>query len=220
MSVDRQLTEKKALQILSGDDPTFPHIQAVVNRYRQAEAQTSIQIPKYIWHDAKNDVLWIEDLGKMKTLSQILLQDATVEATHIQEFATVLGAFLSELFQATANPPEPWIAQTTTKDSLSLYTYLTEMVLNNCREIGDITEVEALVLSERAGEALRAKAVAEDVCLGMVDFWPGNILVELGEFGRCGLIDWEYFGLTSASSELGMLRKLLFYLFIAMNFNS
>jgi hypothetical protein len=84
------------------------------------------------------------------------------------------------------------------------------MVLKNCREIGDITEAEALVLSERAGNALCAKAEAEDVCLGMVDFWPGNILVELGEFGRCGLIDWEYFGLTSASSELGMLRKLLF----------
>lgn len=209
MSVNRQLTEKKALQILSGDDSAFPHIQAVVNRYRQAgETHTSIQIPKHIWHDAENNVLWIEDLGNMKSLSQILLLDAAVETAHIQEFATVLGGFLSELFQATANPPEPWIAQATSKDSLSLYTYLTEMVLKKCRELGDITEAEALVLSERSGQALCARAEAEDVCLGMTDFWPGNILVELGEFGRCGLIDWEYFGLTSASSELGMLRKL------------
>jgi hypothetical protein len=125
MSVDRQLVEKKALQILSGDDPTFPHIQAVVNRYRQAgDTHTSIQIPKYIWHDAENNVLWIEDLGKMKILSQILLQDddTAVEATHIQEFAAVLGGFLSELFQATANPPEPWITQTTSTESLSACT--------------------------------------------------------------------------------------------------
>jgi hypothetical protein len=212
MSVDRQSTEKKALRILSGDDPMFPHIQAIVNRYRQAgETHTSVQleIPRYIWHDTENDVLWIEDLGKMKTLSQVLLMDAAVEAPHIQEFATVLGGFLSELFQATANPPEPWITQTTSPNALSLYHYLTRMVVKNCREIGDIAEAEALVLSERAGQALRAKAEAEDVCLGMVDFWPGNVLIELGEFGRCGLIDWEYFGLTSASSELGMLRKLL-----------
>jgi len=223
MSVDRQLTEKKALQILSGDDPTFPHIQAVVNRYRQAgEMHTSVQleIPRYIWHDTENDVLWIEDLGKMKTLSQILLLDAAIEAAHIQEFAIVLGGFLSELFQATANPPEPWIAQTTSPNSLSLYHYLTGMVVKNCREIGNITEAEALVLSERAGNALLAKAEAEDVCLGMVDFWPGNILVELGEFGRCGLIDWEYFGLTSASSELGMLRKLPFSLLSPSIFKS
>lgn len=209
MSVDRQLTEKTALQVLSRDDPTFPRIQAVVNRYHQVgETHTSIQIPRYIWHDDENDVLWIEDLGNMKTLSQILLLDAVIETAHIQEFATVLGRFLSEFFQATANPPEPWIAQTTSPESHSLYHYLTTLVLKNCREIGDVTEAEALVLSERAGEAWRAKAEAEDVCLGMVDFWPGNILVELGEFGRCGLIDWEYFGLTSASSELGMLRKL------------
>ena len=225
MSVDRQSTEKKALRILSGDDPAFPHIQAVVNRYRQAgDAHTSIQIPKYIWHDAQNDMLWVEDLGKMKILSEILLVDSAVEVAHIQEFATVLGRFLSELFQATANPPEPWIADTTSPNSLSLYHYLTTMVLKNCRDIGDITEAEALVLSERAGNALRAKAEAKDVCLGMVDFWPGNVLVELGEFGRCGLIDWEYFGLTSASSELGMLRKplpfFLFFFFCAKYFKS
>ncbi|KIM42772.1 hypothetical protein M413DRAFT_123435 [Hebeloma cylindrosporum] len=217
MSVDRQLTEKKALQIFSGDDSTFPPvqaavIQALVDRYRQmgtigTSASVRINIPRYIWHDAKNNVIWIEDLGQMKTLSQILLQDSdpALETTHIQEFAAVLGRFLSELFQATANPPEPWITHATSTDSLSLYHYLTGLVLKNCREFGDITEAEAVVLSERAGRALRAKAEAEDVCLGMVDFWPGNILVELGAFGRCGLIDWEYFRLTSASSELGML---------------
>ena len=214
MSVDRQLTEKTALRTLSGEDSgaNFPHIQALVNRYRQAGTRTTIQIPRYIWHDAENNVLWIEDLGEMKTLSQILLLDGdtAVEASDIQEFATVLGEFLCELFQATANPPDYWVAQATSPESLNLYNYLTGMVLQNFRKVGDITEAEAIILSERAEKALLTKAEAEDVCLGMVDFWPGNILVEPGQFGRCGLIDWEYFGLTSASSELGMLRKLLF----------
>jgi len=222
MSVDRQLTEKTALRILSGEDSgaNFPHIQAVVNRYRQAGTRTSIQIPRYIWHDMENDVLWIEDLGEMKTLCQILLLDgeAAVEASHIQEFATVLGEFMSELFQATANPPDYWVAQANSPESLSLYNYLTGMVLQIFREVENMTKAEALLLSERAENALLTKAEAEDICLGMVDFWPGNILVEPGQFGRCGLIDWEYFGLTSASSELGMLRKLLVFLYIAIIF--
>lgn len=212
MSVDRQLREKKALQTLSGNDSIFPQMQAVVDKYRQVGTQTCIQIPRFIWHDAEKNVLWMEDLGTMKTLSQFLLDndDKVVETAHIQEFAAVLGRFLSDFFQATASPPEPWIAETTSTDSLGLYDYIAGMIRENCREIGGVADAEALVLSERVRMALCAKAEAEDICLGMVDFWPESILVELGECGRCGLIDWEYFGVTSASRELGMLRKLLF----------
>jgi len=45
----------------------------------------------------------------------------------------------------------------------------------------------------------------------MVDLWPGNILIDSD--GNVGLVDWEYFGLSSAGSEIGMLGEPLSALF-------
>ena len=44
----------------------------------------------------------------------------------------------------------------------------------------------------------------QEQCFGMVDLWPGSILV--GD-SFLGLVDWEYAGKSSAGSELGMLSK-------------
>ena len=54
-------------------------------------------------------------------------------------------------------------------------------------------------------------------CLGMVDFWTESVLIGKenddndttnSRSCQCGLVDWEYFGVSSAASELGMFRKL------------
>ena len=56
-------------------------------------------------------------------------------------------------------------------------------------------------LAERVSKDLKSNRSVEP-CLGMVDFWPGNILIN--SQGDCALVDWEYFGRSAASSELGM----------------
>jgi thiamine kinase-like enzyme len=64
----------------------------------------------------------------------------------------------------------------------------------------------AELLTERVNQALQSNGTVEP-CLGMVDLWPGNILID--SHCNVGLVDWEYFGLSTASSELGMLGELL-----------
>lgn len=204
MSTDRQLVEKRALQILAGDDIEFPETKRLV---RGGEAE--VHIPKLIWHDEESNVLWIEDLGKMNTLSEVLLvEEETDLETNIEKVAAELGAFLFKFYSTTSNPPTSFIADMAkVSDRSRIHNFLVDAALTNLRGAG---VEDAKILSERVRDSFD-KSDAADVtkCLGMGDFWPENILVDLGDPDniapiKCGLVDWEYFGVSDAPSELGM----------------
>ncbi|KAF8185121.1 kinase-like domain-containing protein [Pholiota molesta] len=204
MSVDRQLVEKRAFQILAGEDAEFPEAKNIGH----GDA-AKVHIPKLIWHDEETNVLWIEDLGNLKTLSEIILseEDTGLEA-NIERVGAELGAFLFEFFSMTSDPPTSFIAyMAKVSDRSGIYDYLADVVLKN---LGDAGVEDAKLLSERVRNFFDESDTADlSKCLGMVDFWPENVLVDLGEIGntdstKCGLVDWEYFGVSDAPSELGM----------------
>ncbi|KJA18223.1 hypothetical protein HYPSUDRAFT_57299 [Hypholoma sublateritium FD-334 SS-4] len=205
LSVDRQLVEKKAFQILAGEDPEFPRMQALAHG-----AEAKVHVPRLIWHDEDAHMLWIEDLGSMTTLSEVLLAGEALEfeAKKMQEIATGFGVFLSALFTETASPPASFVSYiASVSDRSGIYDYLADVVLNYLRDAGI---QDAPALSERVRTGFNESDDAEPPkCVGMVDFWPENVLVELAANDKdaptkCGLVDWEYFGVSDASSELGM----------------
>lgn len=196
LSVQRQVIEADALVLLSGS--TIPAIAAVLAKF------PNLQIPKLIHHDKGRDVLWMTDLGDTLTLSNYLTSDPP--AQEIEQIATALGEFLAELFLATRNPSAEALSHVYSNGSAEAHSFLISAVTKVLTGAGIS---DAAVLTERVERSLRNSGNVEP-CLGMVDFWPGSILIDA--HGNCGLVDWEYFGLSSASNELGMLGESLFSL--------
>ena len=231
MSVDRQLIEKTALQILNSRDKGANKIESWKGLERLPEGM-NVRIPRLIWHDRHKNVLWIEDLGeKMKPLSEVLLDDSAPAAesgsseeqkkrARLERIASDLGSFLARLYSATSNPPERFVSSlTTSSDHNSIHEYLARMVLDNLlRSEAGVSQTDARALADRVRLGLQenTKLSGEEMCLGMVDFWPGSVLIDIGDSDNdgdgspgCGLVDWEYFGPSNAASELGMFCKLL-----------
>jgi len=211
--VTRQLVEKRALQILNDEDEDFAESAKQVGLGGKFK-RGIVKVPKLIWHDDEEKVLWIEDLGNMMTLSQVLLSETQDEegenrkAAKMNKIATELGSFVVEMYRATANPPEAFLSyMVSLSDRSQIFDFLTTMVCDNLKESG-VDAVEASALAERVRQGLKDRN-EEGICLGMGDFWSESVLIELGETiePRCGLVDWEFFGGTSAAGELGTFRE-------------
>ncbi|KAJ7494489.1 kinase-like domain-containing protein [Mycena galericulata] len=133
-----------------------------------------LKILQLIHHDTASRVLWITDLGLSQTLSEFLTTSPSDPA--IRDIATALGTFMATFCKITANPaPETVMSEHGVPD--------------------------AEILSSRIRTAMQAKEKLEP-CLGMVDFWPGSIIIGTGN--SQGLIDWEYFGLSTPGAEIDM----------------
>lgn len=192
LSVKRQVIEADALVLLSGT--AIPAIAAVLEKF------PNLQIPELIHHDKERSVLWITDLGDTLTLFDYLASDPA--AQQIEQIATALGEFLAELFLATRNPSAETLSHVSPDSSAEAHSLLISAV----RKVltgADMSDAEQL--AARVECSLQNGNTVEP-CLGMVDFWPGSILINA--HGNCGLVDWEYFGLSSASGELGMLGEI------------
>jgi hypothetical protein len=244
MSVDRQLIEKSALQLLNAEmtegaspgsgsdyglklDRLFRGRDGPDESLSSAAVSKKMSIPRLIWHDREQNVLWIEDLGQMKTLSEVLLSCSPAETdtedevrTRLSLVASDLGTFLARLYSFTSNPPKRLLSSLTSSFDLgAFHDYLANMVLENLhRPESGVSSEDARALADRVRQGLKenAELAGEDVCLGMVDFWPESVLVDLGVDGeavrgvglpRSGLVDWEYFGPSNAANELGMFCK-------------
>jgi hypothetical protein len=198
MSVHRQVIEAEALILLSGC--SMPAISEVLSKF------PTLRIPEFIHHDSERNVLWMTDLGETQTLSQYLTSDPPLH--DIERIATTLGEFLAELFAATRNPSIDTLSLVSnpshTAETYSFLVSTTKKVLTTA----GITNAE--LLAERVNRALQSNGTVEP-CLGMADLWPGNIIID--SHRNVGLVDWEYFGLSTASSELGMLGERLSVLF-------
>lgn len=194
LSVHRQAIEARALALLSGGSNAT--ITQVLSSF------PTIRIPELIHHDAEQNVLWMTDLGDTLTLSQYLARNPPSSA--VERIAAQLGEFLFEFFLATSDPPDdilPAISDAThTQETYSFLSSVTKKVLSS------VGNPDAERLAERVGEGLKSNGTVEP-CLGMVDLWPGSILID--SRGDCGLVDWEYFGRSTAGSELGMLGTVI-----------
>ena len=194
MSVHRQVIEAQALVLLSGC--SIPAISEVLSNF------PLLRIPKLIHHDSERHVLWMTDLGETQTLSQYLTSNPLMH--DIERIATSLGAFLAELFRATRDPPDDIVTLfANPSHTAETYSFVIS-VMNKVLTTAGIANAE--LLAERVNEALQRNGTVEP-CLGMADLWPGNILID--SCCNVGLVDWEYFGLSTASSELGMLGVFL-----------
>lgn len=163
-----------------------------------------------------------------RTLSEVLFgspaeTDTEDEVrTRLSLIASDLGAFLARLYSLTSNPPERLLSSLTSSfDPSAFHDYLANMVQENLhRPESDASSEEAQALANRVRQGMKenAELAGEDVCLGMVDFWPESVLVDLSVDGeavrgagvgspRSGLVDWEYFGPSNAANELGMFCK-------------
>ena len=195
LSVHRQTVEARALKILSGSDTSVPQFSSLVAAF------PTIRIPELIYHDDERHVLWISDLGNTRTLSKYLTSDPRPLDNEVEAIAIQLSQFITEMFRLTSASAEKDIDSSSSDPS----------------DAGDVAQCLAQAAGKIMAEAsvpdaeelsmriLRcAKGKIQDPCLGMVDFWPESILID--PEGNTGLVDWEYFGVTTAGSELGMFR--------------
>lgn len=211
LAVTRQLIEKRALQILNGEDEEFVELSQNI-RLSDSFRRGSVRIPKFIWHDEENQVLWIEDLRGMKPLSEVLLRDPSdnlERETPLEKVAADLGQFAMEMHLATKHPPQRLLDHLS---SLSPPANIVEMLTRITREVlekNGMAGEEVNLFLERVRMGLEEED-EEGACLGIVDFWYDNILVSFEATqgkGSCGLIDWEFFGLSNVANELGMFCK-------------
>jgi len=201
MDVGRQTKEANALRFLaelhSGEKGGKPN--------SISSGHSLARPPELVFHDTVSNVLWIEDLGDNQLLVDFLLEESNREVT--SALASKLAAFLANLYGCTKSTALFVTAQEEEKGErgdAALNAYFSESV-RTILTAHAIEDIEGLM--ERVEESLYSRD-KEGPCLGMVDFWPGNILVR--ERGGCGVIDWEYFGVSSAASELGMFSKQTF----------
>ena len=144
------------------------------------------------------------DLGSsVIAIDDWLSQEPAPEPEDVERIAKDLGRFLAEFVIATSAPNAELL-------SLASNSSIIEQFNSNAMNI-----VRAVLLSQgipdaktlikRVEDALRDFGKT-DSCLGMVDLWRKNIVID-SDKNIC-LIDWENFGLSSASCEITMLGGL------------
>ncbi|KAJ7348979.1 kinase-like domain-containing protein [Mycena albidolilacea] len=191
MSVHRQVIEANALCYLA----ETPEIQDLFARF------PNLKIPHLIHHDSAAN----------PNAFQIFDRDTAPYPTTARELGATLGAFISDFWKITAHPTPDTaalFARTNEQDDPVHFLSSTALKVMSLHGVPD-----AEILSKRVRTTMQTKDKTEP-CLGMVDFWPGSILI--CPDSTCGLVDWEYFGLSTPGAEIGMLVAHL-HLIISQN---
>lgn len=223
-SPDGDLAGRIASQGREETSMRTPILKEVLHRF------PIIRLPSVIHHDAKQSVLWIEDFGDLRSVVDAL--DSPDALPGYEEIAKQLGSFLAEFHRASKTIPVETVERLTVLSNVAtggIMAYLVNLARDALRDLPgpDDEEREELMrrlehslqdgeeVRQRDGKfamaALQNEPMAEDSCgetpcLGMVDFWPGSVIVD-AKWGVCGLIDWDYFGVSDEAKELGMFRK-------------
>ncbi|TEB29428.1 hypothetical protein FA13DRAFT_1815209 [Coprinellus micaceus] len=123
------------------------------------------------------------------------------------ELARQLGSFLAQFHHASKSIPAETVrrlAPLSTVVNGGIHEYLVKLTRNTLSKLQGVTEEEKEEIAGRVERSLRDDTgESSGGCLGMVDFWPGSVIVS-ADWRTCGLIDWEYFGRSNEGSELGM----------------
>jgi hypothetical protein len=174
-----------------------------------------IQVPSIIHHDTQNNVLWIEDLGELHSVVDALESPPPMLPVEL-ELARQLGSFLAQFHHASKSIPAETVrhlAPLSTVVNGGIHEYLVKLTRDTLSELQGVTEEEKEEIAGRVERSLPDDTdESSGGCLGMVDFWPGSVIVS-ADWRTCGLIDWEYFGRSNEGSELGMFRESRFGVF-------
>jgi hypothetical protein len=195
LSTLRQDVEARALELL---DPKSESVLAVSSLFKK---YPNIKTPRFIHQDFQEHVLIMTDLGSVITIDDWLSQEPAPEPEDIESIAKDLGSFLADFVIATNNPSPELL-------SLASNSGIVEQFNSNAMDI-----LRAVLLSEgipdaktlikHVEDAIIADFGKTDACLGMVDLWRRNIVID-SDRNIC-LIDWENFGLSNASCEITLL---------------
>jgi hypothetical protein len=203
LSTIRQDIEARVLILLDPKSELTLPVSSLFAKY------PNIKIPRLIHHNPEEHVLIMTDLGSLIVkIDDWLTQEPAPDYEDIERIAKDLGRFLAEFVVGTSEP---------NIDLLSLFP--SNSGLMNQFDIYLINNLKTVFLSHGVPDAeILIKRVEDsmkdywnfELCLGMVDLWRNNIFID-SDKNIC-LIDWEYFGLSNASHEMGLLG--MFFLFI------
>ena len=202
----RQDIEARALVLLDPSSESALPVSSLFKKY------PNIKTPRLIHHDYEERVLIMTDLGSsVVTIDDWLTQEPPPSSEDVERIAKDLGRFLGEFVITTSKPSVEELSSLQLPSNSALIRQFDGYVVNNMKVVlQDVPDVD--VLTKRVEDASR-DARKMDSCLGMVDLWRKNIVID-SDKNIC-LLDWELFGWSNAGCEMSQLGVLLslFYLF-------
>jgi hypothetical protein len=139
-----------------------------------------------------------------------LTQEPAPEHEDVEHIAKDLGRFLAEFVVLTREPNIELLSLFPSNSSLINQTGIYQ--INNLKTVFLSHGVpDADILIKRVEDAMKDYWNFE-LCLGMVDLWRNNIFIDSNK--NICLVDWEYFGLSNASHEMGLLGRFFFIDFL------
>ena len=201
----RQDIEARALVLLDPNSESALSASSLFTKY------PNVKTPRLIHHDSEERVLIMTDLGSsVVTIDDWLTQEPAPLTEDVERIAKDLGRFLGEFVIATNNPNSEILSLLQLPCNSALVHQFDEYVVNNLKDVlQDVPDVD--ILTKRVEDAARDSRKT-DLCLGMVDIWRKNIVID-SDMNIC-LLDWEQFGCSNASCEMSLLGVCSFYLFI------
>ena len=201
----RQDIEARALVLLDPNSESALPVSSLFTKY------PNIKTSRLIHHDYDERVLIMTDLGSsIVTIDDWLTQEPAPLLEDVERIAKDLGRFLGEFAIATSKPSVEFLSLLQLPSNSALLHQFDGYVVNNLKAVlRDVPDVD--VLTKRVEDAARDFRKM-DSCLGMIDLWRKNILVD-SDKNIC-LLDWELFGWSNASWEMSLLGVLLFILVI------
>ena len=162
----------------------------------------NVKIPRLIHHDYEERVLIMTDLGSLVvTIDDWLTQEPAPLPEDVEHIAKDLDRFLAGFAIITSKPSVELLSHLQLPSN-SAHQY-NEFVVNNLKIVlQGVPDVE--VLTKRVEDVAR-DSMKTDSCLGMVDIWRKNIVIDY-EKNIC-LLDWEQFGWSNASCEMSLLGE-------------
>ncbi|KAF8817267.1 hypothetical protein BYT27DRAFT_7153412 [Phlegmacium glaucopus] len=198
IDVYRQYAEANALTLLNPESASPLPASSLFKKY------PSITIPRLVHHDRSVNVLSMTDLGATTNLDQWLSSEPGPPIQDVERIAATLGQFFAEYYRSTQNPTPEMLERASNKPLLqgwydAIVTLTKEVIAKEGVADGD-------VLVGRI-EHCYSQYMKAETCIGIVDLWAGNVLID--PIGNPCIVDWEYFGLSSASFELvGLIGSL------------
>ena len=209
LSTSRQDVEARALVLL---DPKFDSALPVSSLF----AKYNVKIPRFIHHDLEERVLIMTDLGSsVVTMDEWLTQEPGSNPDDVERIAKDLGRFLAEFVIATSEP-NPRLLSLLPLDSVLVDTLNLFAVepLKAVLPSHGVPDAETLI--KRVEDAAR-DSTKTDACLGMVDLWYNNIVIDSDQ--NVCLVDWEYFGSSNASCEMSLLGEFFIIIILFSRLN-
>ena len=195
----RQDIEARALVLLDPNSESALPVSSLFTKY------PNVKTPRLIHHDCKERVLIMTDLGSsVVTLDDWLTQEPAPLPEDVEHIAKDLGRFLGEFVIATSKPNVGLLSQLPSNSAL--VHQFDGYVVNNLKVVlQGVPDVD--VLTKCVEDAARDSRET-DLCLGMVDIWRKNIVID-SDKNIC-LLDWEQFGWSNASCEMSLLGMCSF----------